>query len=104
MEDLPFGCEANFSTGVLTWIGNGEEMGVLKRGRKTKTAVYHGKQAKTGNSLGLCSTFLSFLAADIAHSPQQIQPLDWALTERIDAVVGHLPANPYEELGDEPLV
>ena len=52
--------------------------------------------------------FLSFLAVDMAASPQQIKPLDRALDEaltgRIDALVGHLPARPHEDLGDEPLV
>lgn len=112
-------------------------------------AGYRGKQAKTGNSLGLrfdkalfrshpefsgevrahviapgrmlvvaapvtksrrreddpvMEAFLSFLAADMTASPQQIEPLDRALTERIDALVGHLPARPHEDLGDEPLV
>lgn len=114
-----------------------------------KTAGYRGKQAKTGNSLGLrfdkalfrshpefsgevrahviapgrmlvvaepvaksrrceedpvMEAFLSFLAADIATSPQQIKPLDRALAGRIDALVRHLPAHPREDLGDEPLV
>jgi len=48
--------------------------------------------------------FLSFLAADMAASPQQIKPLDRVLTGRIDALVGHLPVHPLEDLGDEPLV
>jgi hypothetical protein len=114
-----------------------------------KTAMYRGKQAKTGNSLGLrfdkalfqshpefsgevrahviapgrmlvvaepaaksrrreddpvIEAFLSFLAADMARSPEQIRPLDRVLTERIGALVGHLPVDPHEDLGDEPLV
>jgi antitoxin PrlF len=114
-----------------------------------KQAGYRGKQAKTGNSLGLrfdkalfrshpefsgevrahviapgrmlvvaepatksrrreddpvMEAFLSFLAADMASLPQQIKPLDRALAERINALAGHLPANPHEDLGDEPLV
>jgi hypothetical protein len=48
--------------------------------------------------------FLSFLAADMASSPQQIKPLDRALAERINALVVHVPADPHEDLGDEPLV
>jgi antitoxin PrlF len=48
--------------------------------------------------------FLSFLAADMVRSPQQVKPLDRALADRIDALVGHLPANPHEDLGDEPLL
>jgi hypothetical protein len=50
------------------------------------------------------AAFLGFLAADMARSPEQIKPLDQALTKRIDALVGHLPVNPHEDLGDEPLI
>jgi PrlF antitoxin of toxin-antitoxin system YhaV/PrlF len=112
-----------------------------------KTPAYRGRQAKTGNSLGLrfdkalfqshpefsgevrahviapgrmlvvadtakksrhrdsdpvVEAFLSFLAADMARFPEQIKPLDEALFARIDALVGHLPFNPHEDLGDEP--
>lgn len=38
--------------------------------------------------------FLSFLAADMATSPQQIKALDPSLAERIHALVGHLPVHP----------
>ena len=48
--------------------------------------------------------FLSFLAGDMARSSKQIKPLDQALAERIDGLVGHLPVNPHEDLGDESLV
>jgi hypothetical protein len=125
------------------------EMGTLKEAQHKQAAVYRGKQAKTGNSLGLrfdkalfqshpefsgevrahviapgrmlvvaepvaksrrrrddpvMEPFLSFLAADMATSPQQIKPLDRALADRIDALVGKLPARHHEDLGDEPLV
>jgi len=40
----------------------------------------------------------------MAGSPQQIKPLERGLTERIDALVGHLRVNPDEDLGDESLV
>jgi hypothetical protein len=122
----------------------------MRKGSQRKPrAGYRGKQAQTGNSLGLrfdkalfrshpefsgevrahviapgrmlvvaepltksrrreldpvMEAFLSFLAVDMAASPQQIKPLDRALAERIDALVGHLPAHPHEDLGDEPLV
>ena len=114
-----------------------------------KTAGYRGKQAKTGNSLGLrfdkalfrshpefsgevrahviapgrmlvvaeplpksrkreddpvMEAFLSFLAADMATSPQQIRPLDRALAGRVKALVGHVPVHPHEDLGNEPMV
>jgi prlF antitoxin for toxin YhaV_toxin len=48
--------------------------------------------------------FLSFLAGDMARSLKQIKPLDQALAKRIDGLVGHLPVNPDEDLGDESLV
>jgi hypothetical protein len=124
-------------------------MATLKEAHAKKTDGYRGKQAKTGNSLGLrfdkalfqshpefsgevrahviapgrmlvvaepltkshrrasdpvMEAFLSFLADDMARSPQQIKPLDRSLAERIDALVGHLPVNPDEDLGDEPLL
>ncbi len=47
--------------------------------------------------------FLSFLAADMANSPKQITPMDRALADRIEALVGHLPFDPNEDLGDTPL-
>ena len=124
-------------------------MAILKEGQRKNTAGYRGKQAKTGNSLGLrfdralfrshpefsgevrahviapgrmlvvaepvaksrrreddpvMEAFVSFLAADMAASPQQIKPLDPSLAERVHALVGHLPVHPDEDLGDEPLV
>ena len=45
-----------------------------------------------------------FLAEDMARSPQQLKPLEQAFAERIEALVGHLPVDPYEELGDEALI
>jgi hypothetical protein len=124
-------------------------MAIPKETQSEQRAWYRGKQAKTGNSLGLrfdkalfrshpefsgdvrahviapgrmlvvaelpaksrkreddpvLQAFLSFLATDMAASPGQIQPLDGALAERIDALVGGLPVNPQEDLGDETLV
>jgi len=111
-------------------------------------AVYRGKQAKTGNSLGLrfdkalfqshpefsgevrahviapgrmlvvaeraaksrqkadpvIEAFLSFLADDMARNPGQIKPLNRGLVRRIKALTGHLPVNPDEDLGDEPIL
>jgi hypothetical protein len=121
-------------------------MQISKQKKTEGPAVYRGKQAKTGNSLGLrfdkalfqshpefsgevrahviapgrmlvvaeptakpgrqsdpvMDAFLSFLAADMVRTPQQIKPLDGALVERIKALVGHLPVRPDEDLGDEP--
>lgn len=123
-------------------------MAILKAAQARKAAGYRGKQAKTGNSLGLrfdkalfqshpefsgevrahviapghmlvvaeprakrrqqesdpvMETFLSFLAEDMARSPQQIRPLAQTLAQRIETLVGHLPVNPREDLGDESL-
>jgi hypothetical protein len=111
--------------------------------------VYHGKQAKTGNSLGLrferalfhshpefsgdveahiigpgrmlvvadpqskrksakedpvLSSFMSFLAADMLRSPEEITPLDAGVIERIGTLVGNVEADPEENLGDEALI
>jgi PrlF antitoxin of toxin-antitoxin system YhaV/PrlF len=124
-------------------------MAKSKHAQTGKAPVYRGRQAKTGNSLGLrfdkalfqshpefsgevrahviapgrmlviahpatkprrrdndpvIESFLSFLAEDMVRSPKQIKPLDPALAARIDALVGHMPVNPQEDLGDEPLV
>jgi hypothetical protein len=48
--------------------------------------------------------FLSFLAADMAHAPQQIRPLDENMMQRIGALVEHVPLEVNEELGDESLL
>jgi len=48
--------------------------------------------------------FLSFLGSDMTSTPQQIKPLDGTLVKQIDALVGHLPVAPGEDLGDEPLI
>ena len=125
-------------------------MAVLKKAAPTPASGYRGKQARTGNSLGLrfdkslfrshpefsgevrahviapgrmlvvaepvtksrrretdpvMEAFLSFLAADMANAPQQIEPLDPLLAKRISILTGHLsPAEPHEDLGDERLV
>jgi len=47
---------------------------------------------------------LSFLAEDMVRSPERIKPLDAALFARIGALVGHLPVNAHEDLGDESLI
>jgi len=111
--------------------------------------VYHGKQAKTGNSLGfrferalfhshpefngeveahiigpgrmlvvadpapkrknakedpVLSSFMSFLAADMLRSPEQITPLDAGVMERVGALVRDVDTSPEENLGDEALI
>jgi hypothetical protein len=127
----------------------------VHKGRETihrptqDAAVYRGKQAKTGNSLGLrferalfqshpefngevearviapgrmlvvaradektrskeedpvLSSFMSFLAADMQRSPEQIRPLDAELVRRISDLVGDVESSPEEDLGDEALI
>ena len=111
--------------------------------------VYRGKQAKTGNSLGLrferalfhshpefsgeveahvigpgrmivvadpepsrkktkqdpvLSSFMSFLAADMQRSPEQIKPLDAGVMERIGRLVREVETSAEEDLGDEALI
>jgi antitoxin PrlF len=123
-------------------------MAILEKVQAKGLAGYKGKQARTGNSLGLrferalfqshpefsgcvrahviapgrmlvvaepvgkakrdddpvMESFLSFLATDIANNPSQIKPLDRALMDRIDALVGHIEVNRDEDLGDEALI
>lgn len=111
--------------------------------------VYRGKQAKTGNSLGLrfdralfhshpefsgevearvigpgrmlvvadpaprkrsteedpvLSSFMSFLAADMQRSPENIRPLEPSVVERIGALVKGVKTSADEDLGDEALI
>ena len=62
------------------------------------------KKPRQRDSDPVIEAFLSFLAKDMVRSPEQIKPLDAALFARIDALVGRLPFNPHEDLGDEPLI
>jgi hypothetical protein len=48
--------------------------------------------------------FLSFPADAMLWSPKQLKPLSPTLAARIDALAGHLPFNPHEDLGDESLI
>ena len=48
--------------------------------------------------------FLSFLAQDMVRSPQQVQPLDKTLMNRINDLVGHISVDHDEDLGAEPLI
>ncbi len=111
--------------------------------------VYHGKQKRTGNSLGLrfekalfqshpgfngevearvigrgrmlvvaraepkrkpaeedpvLSSFMSFLAADMQRSPEQIKPPDAGDLARARRLVGGVDTSPEEDLGDEALL
>ncbi len=131
------------------------KVGVRQKKRERAVAtvrdagVYHGKQAKTGNSLGLrferalfrshpefsgeveariigpgrmlvvanpepkrrnteedpvLSSFMSFLAAAMQHSPEHITPLDAGVMERIGTLVSNVNTSPEEDLGDEALI
>jgi hypothetical protein len=62
------------------------------------------KKAGGRNSDPVVEAFLKFLSNDMLQFPDQIQPLDEAVFARIDALVGHLPFNPHEDLGDEPIL
>jgi hypothetical protein len=50
------------------------------------------------------SSFLSFLAADMARSPEKIRPLDQSLMDRIDKLVKGAEVSLDEDLGDEALI
>jgi len=131
------------------------KVGVRQKKRERAAAtvrdagVYHGKQAKTGNSLGLrferalfhshpefsgeveariigpgrmlvvadpepkrrnteedpvLSSFMSFLAADMHRSPEQIAALNAGNMERIGKLVSNVNSSPEEDLGDEALI
>jgi hypothetical protein len=114
-----------------------------------KAGVYRGKQARTGNSLGLrferalfhshpefngevdayvigpgrmlvvaepgprkrsaeedpvLSSFMSFLASDMHHSPEHIKPLDNDVLDRIGTLVREAKTSPEEDLGEEALI
>jgi hypothetical protein len=59
--------------------------------------------AKSGRHTDpVMEAFLSFLAEDMVRPPRQIKSLDGGLVKRIKALVGHLPVNQDEDLGDEP--
>ena len=75
---------------------------VIARGRMLVVAEEAGQTGRRRDPV--MEAFLSFLAKDMAGSPQQIKPLEQALASRIDELVGHLPVDPNEDLGDEPLV
>jgi antitoxin PrlF len=46
------------------------------------------------------ASFLAFLAQDIAHTPQNIRPLDTKLAKRVDKLTRGIAASPEEDLGD----
>ena len=50
------------------------------------------------------SSFLSFLAAEMARSLGRIRPFDPALSKRIKNLVKSLQNSPEEDLGDEALI
>lgn len=121
-------------------------MGALKNAKReppVHSAWFKGKQAKTGNSLGLrfdkalfrshpefngavqaqviapgrmlvvaqrhpkgrqgtdpvIASFLSFLANDMARSPQHVSSLDRALMRRITRLTGRIRTDANEDLG-----
>jgi prlF antitoxin for toxin YhaV_toxin len=50
------------------------------------------------------TSFLAFLAQDIAHAPQHIRPLDSKLTKRMDRLTKGIHVSPSEDLGDEDIL
>jgi hypothetical protein len=79
---------------------------------KQERQMARSKHARTDTAPGIrrrqdsdpaVEAFLTFLAQDMARFPEQIMPLDMALFGRIEGLVGHLPFNPHEDLGNEPL-
>jgi len=68
-----------------------------------KRAVQHRSEHVREEYCAL-SSFLSFLAADMARSPEKIQPLDSAVSRRIKHLVKDLQNSPEEDLGDEALI
>lgn len=75
---------------------------VIAPGRMLVVAV-PATRSRRREEYPVMEAFLSFLAADMANSPKQITPMDRALADRIEALVGHLPFDPNEDLGDTPL-
>jgi hypothetical protein len=67
---------------------------------KTKTSPARNPVAGTEYH-GKMTSFLAFLAQDIAHAPQYVQPLDSKLAKRMDRLTKDVHVSPDEDLGDE---
>ncbi len=98
---------ASISTSALTCVQE-EWMAISKRAQTGAVGPHviapgPAKKARQDNDPAI-ESFLSLLAEDMVRFPEQIKPLDPVLVARIDALVGHLPVNPHEDLGGESLV
>ncbi len=62
--------------------------------------------AQKGNAKedSFLSSFASFLAADMLHSPEHVTPLDDAAMKRIGGLVGNVESDPKVNLGYEALI
>jgi len=63
-----------------------------------------GPKRKSAEEDPVLSSFMSFLAADMQHSPEHIKPLDAGVMERIGTLVKNVDTSPEENLGDEALI
>jgi antitoxin PrlF len=83
---------------------NGEvEARVIAPGRMLVVARAEEK-AKNKEEDPVLSSFMSFLAADMQRSPEQIRPLDVELVRRAADLVSDVESSPEEDLGDEALI
>jgi hypothetical protein len=73
---------------------------VIAPGRLLVTAA----PAKRERADPVMSSFLAFLAQDIAKAPGAVRALDSNLAARIDQLVDGIDVSPHAELGDEDLL
>ena len=73
---------------------------VIAPGRMLVTA----EQKKLERIDPVMTSFLAFLAHDIVHAPQHIQPLDSKLAKRMDRLTKDVHVSPGEDLGDEAIL
>jgi hypothetical protein len=77
---------------------------VIAPGSMLVVAEQPTKKSQSGEEDPILRPFLSFLAQDIASSPQNIRPLSRALADRIERAVGHVKVDPDEDLGETSLL
>jgi antitoxin PrlF len=70
----------------------------------TLLVVAEPKEEPNDENDPVLAAFLAFLADDMEKHPEQIMPLDPELMARIDALVGDIPVDLNEDLGDDPLL
>jgi len=62
------------------------------------------RKEKNSEEDPVLSSFMSFLAADMHRSPEQIAALNAGNMERIGKLVSNVNSSPEEDLGDEALI